>query len=88
MISKDQSPIEPTRVIFRVFKDGGDVLALFPDIQEGPGQCLSYQHVGQHGAADLSLRTDDTTRAAVAAGYADLLQELRAIGYTLDVTTS
>ena len=43
----------PNRVVFRQFGDG-EVVALFPD---EPGDCaghtcMSYMHVGQHGAAD------------------------------------
>jgi hypothetical protein len=50
---------EPTTVVFRVWKPrpnvgevGGDVIALFPEIEEHNGLCSSYMHIGQHGAAD------------------------------------
>ena len=50
-----QDEIE-TPVIFRRFKEG-DVIALFP-LECGtssPYTCGSYQHVGQHGAADPGI---------------------------------
>lgn len=43
-------------VIFRRFRDGGDVIAIFPAL---PGtrqwwrDCESYQRIGQHGACGL-----------------------------------
>jgi hypothetical protein len=50
-------PIEPEPItaIFRVFKSGmKEVIALFPEVvaDNYPPHCLSYMHVGQHGAAD------------------------------------
>lgn len=83
-----------TRVIFRIFTgadalhNGGahDVIALFPHI---PGDmrpyqtCQSYQHIGQHGAADVRLV--ERTRLATRAEYRELAAELRAIGYRLDI---
>jgi hypothetical protein len=46
---------EVTRVVFRVWTrakyQNGEVIALFPDIDEGNGECASYMHVGQHGGA-------------------------------------
>lgn len=74
-----------TRVIFRVFKRGGDVIALFPDLEEtGPGNVMSYQHIGQHGGAHLAgvMRS---TRAATREEYAPLHRELESIGYNLQV---
>jgi hypothetical protein len=59
-----------------------DVLALFPYLPEGRGTCVSYQHVGQHGAADYAHVVRETR--PVAAGdpeAAALLDELRARGY-------
>ena len=45
----------PDLAIFRRWKDSGDVIALFPAIPADiDGRyCLSYEHVGQHGAADF-----------------------------------
>jgi hypothetical protein len=71
------------RVIFRRWKagDGGGVIALFPDQPEGRGRVNSYEHVGQHGAADYPglLRR---TKPAKPAEYKDLLRELKHIGYS------
>lgn len=83
----DGKPIEEpeTLVIFRKFRDGGDVIALFPEMKENDGLCNSYQHIGQHGAADyggLVSAQDRTTAPATPEEYADLLEELEAIGYT------
>jgi len=73
-----------TKVIFRIFK--GEVIAIFPEL---PGDynprltCLSYQHIGQHGAASVNLTED--TRPAKLAEYAPLMEELTSIGYDLRV---
>lgn len=72
-----------TDVIFRRYKDG-DIIALFPS---EPGNtrlatCLSYQHIGQHGAADLRGTMEDTTPASEKQ-FASLKQELEDIGYSL-----
>lgn len=74
---------DKTRVIFRKFPDG-DTIALFPSIpgDMNPGvTCLSYQHVGQHGAACVNLTSDYTT-PATPEEYAPLLAELRSLGYS------
>ena len=42
---------DQTKVIFRKWPDG-DILALFPDIQEHSYFCSSYQHIGQHCSAE------------------------------------
>ena len=76
-----------TKVIFRMFKNpydkNDDVIALFPEL---PGDmnphvtCLSYQHIGQHGAACVNL-TGQYTKPAKEDQYKDLLAELVSIGY-------
>lgn len=39
-------------VVFRRWKAGGTPIALFPEIEAtDEGLCLSFEHVGQHGAA-------------------------------------
>lgn len=71
-----------TKVVFRKRRDG-DIIALFPD----EPWCLnnyttaSYMHIGQHGAADYAGVIADTSPAQENE-YKDLLNELRAIGYT------
>ena len=66
-----------TKVVFRVWKPTDEdalesVIAFFPDIDEGKGQCSSYMHCGQHGGADyvgLLTRTRPATpEERVAAG--------------------
>jgi hypothetical protein len=77
----------PTVVVYRRFpkKDGGDVVALFPLLEEDNGCFLSYQHVGQHAVADIGLvhctRPVEGTEPDVVA----LHRELEAIGYVLEV---
>lgn len=74
------------RVVFRRWKEG-DVIALFPDQPEGRGLVNyyiardTYQHVGQHGAADYHGVVRDT-KPAKPAEYRDLLRELKGVGYT------
>ena len=71
-----------TTVIFRKYRDGS-VIALFPAIPADPeGHCSSYIHVGQHGAADPS-HVIANTRPARPDEYADLQDELIAIGYVV-----
>jgi len=74
-----------TKVIFRVFKDGGDVLALFPEIDEGNGLVSSYQHIGQHSGADYT-GCIQITRPATPAEYSALKRELESLGYNLKVS--
>jgi len=73
-----------TKVLFRMFK--GEVLALFPRIAGTVGKawhCSSYAHIGQHGAADVSIILD--SRPATRKEYRPLAAELRRIGYRLDI---
>jgi hypothetical protein len=76
-----------TKTVFRVFRSGGDVLALFPEIPDSvgkPAECMSYQHIGQHGAADYQ-HCISMTRPALPVEYAELLAELGQIGYRVEV---
>lgn len=74
-----------TKVVFRKFKEG-DVIALFPEVatdRQGIN-CLSYQHIGQHGAASTLIV--NSTTLATESEYADLKRELEnRIGYNLKV---
>jgi hypothetical protein len=81
---------EETKVIFRKWrkKEGGDVIALFPEIASTVGKpqyCESYQHVGQHSGADPDIV--NVTEPATEAEYAPLMRELEKIGYRLKVIT-
>jgi hypothetical protein len=75
-----------TKVIFRVFKKENDVLALFPEIPgtNDPHTCSSYQHIGQHGAADPN-GCIQSTRPARPDEYADLKRELESAPYDYDL---
>lgn len=75
-----------TRVIFRRWKGArhSNAIALFPDL---PGTvnvatCLSYERIGQHGAADLSFVIFDT-RPAHGHDVQELREELTRAGYDL-----
>lgn len=76
-----------TIVIFRRFKDTGEIIALFPEIPatSNPAHLDSYMHVGQHGAAHHGVIHDGTHPVHDPADYADLKRELESIGYTLDI---
>ena len=80
---------QETLVIFRVYKDGGNVIALFPGLNYESGDAnrgfvQSYQHVGQHGEADYT-GTIAATRPAEEHEYEDLYHELTCRGYKLKV---
>ena len=76
---------EQTTVIFRKFRQG-DIIALFPMINadDKPGHFLSYQHIGQHGAASAALLQAYTIPARDQE-YRELKAELENIGYNLDI---
>lgn len=66
---------------FRKWKNG-DIIALFPDdVDPHDGTVTSYMHIEQHGAADYAGVIADTSLAQEDE-YKDLLNELKAIGYT------
>ena len=77
-----------TKVIFRKWNQGGDIIALFPEIPAtvNPAHCLSYEHTGQHGTAHLSGVVANT-RPATLGESADLARELEQIGYDLEPIT-
>lgn len=70
-------------VIFRRFNQGGEVIALFPALPgtNDPRTCLSYMHVGQHGACAVSLAS--VARLATETEAAPLKRELESLGYRL-----
>lgn len=75
-------------VIFRVWRKGGDVIALMPyEPHDNAGRyCVGFQHLGQHSAADYQGVMRDT-RPATEAEYAPLLRELMSppYGYVLRI---
>ena len=80
---------ETTRVVFRRWKaaNGGTVLALFPYERETrPGDCSSYEHVGQHGAANyLNCIAGTVPAMSNEPDVIELRRELERIGYNLRV---
>lgn len=74
-----------TKVIFRQWPDG-DVIAIFPQIagDMSPYTCLSYEHIGQHGACDPLLVMRKTKRASRRA-FEPLEMELASRGYSLEI---
>jgi hypothetical protein len=75
---------DKTKVIFRQTKDDGEIIAVFPSLAgdcNPRATCLSYMHVGQHGA----ITTDwaEWTIPASQEKYADLMTELESVGYNL-----
>ena len=79
---------EKTQVHFIMLafnKDEPEVLALFPEIKgDLQGNCSSYLHCGQHGAANY-LHCIQNSRNATPDEYAELHKELESIGYNLEV---
>lgn len=70
-------------VIFRTFRQGGDVIALFPKLPgtNDPRTCESYMHVGQHAACSVALAS--VARLATEQEAAPLRRELESLGYRL-----
>lgn len=74
-----------TLVVFRKFKDGGDILALFPaEEYNADGGCMSYQRIGQHSGAYYSHCIAITCPASPEE-FALLKKELESLGYDLTV---
>lgn len=80
------NPQEPTKVIFRKFKNGGEIIALFPEIPSDIRgiNCLSYMHVGQHSGASLEI-VAGMTKPAESEEYKALKEELKSRGYNLKI---
>ena len=75
---------EKIEVQFRKFKDGSnDIIAVFPYQIETHQSVGSYQHVGQHVGCAWDINT--FTTAAKPSEYADLLKELKSIGYDVKI---
>ena len=70
------------RVIYRTFtgKDGGDVIAILPDVESNMGSVMTYQHIGQHGEGDYRHIVSQT-RLATPDEYFALHRELEQVGY-------
>lgn len=73
-----------TKVIFRKFKNHGDVIALFPEDATSYYDFSCYQHIGQHGMTDEGIIS--ITELASPEEYASLFAELEShYGYNLKV---
>lgn len=80
--ASDDEPVE-MKMVFKKFEDG-DVIALFPDeIADYDGNIMSYQHVGQHGAASPALIQE--LEDASPEEYAPLKKELEGLGYIVKI---
>lgn len=76
----DQRGEKITKVVFRVYKREGAVIALFPDRDAGPTLCESYMHVGGHAPADYPSVVKNT-QPAKPEEYEDLKRELESTPY-------
>lgn len=75
-----------TKVVFRKWPKG-DIIALFPEVPSDANgwECMSFEHVGQHGGATYDHCVNMTT-PATPAEYKDTQDELiKDYGYTLDI---
>lgn len=69
--------IEETEVIFRKFKDGGEIIAVFPyDITPNFDIVGSYLHIGQHGECAYRYIISETVPAELKE-YKELYVELQ-----------
>ena len=76
-----------TKVVFRQYKIGCEVIALFPEI---PGDitgffCVSYMRCGQHGAATPYLINDTKPANLEDGAVKRLIVELTELGYDLEI---
>ncbi len=78
---------EKTKVIFRQWKIGCEIIALFPEIATDTigYNCQSYIHVGQHGAASPNIITDTKPANLEDGAVKRLIKELTDIGYNLEI---
>lgn len=67
------------RIIFRKWVGSGGIIALLPDNPSNPGMVDMYEHIGQHGEGSPGIIR--ATALAKPQEYADLLAELKQIGY-------
>jgi len=73
-----------TKVVFRKHKNGDVIALFFEEVADYAGlYCLSYEAIGQHGAASTFLVDD--TKLATPEEYKALKEELESIGYDLEI---
>jgi hypothetical protein len=75
----------PVVVIFRKWKEDGEILALFPTEIAHDHYCTVYAHVGQHSAGDYHACIALST-PATPAEYASLKRELESEPYNYNLT--
>ena len=74
-----------TEVMFRKWKNDGDIMALFPyEIDNYNGDVMNYMHMGQHGSANYYYCRDATV-PATEYEYQELMEELKEVGYSLKI---
>ena len=73
-----------TLVVFRCWRDTGDIIALFPELAaDYQGRfCDSFEHLGQHSRADY-CGVIRATKPVSLEEATDLIRELERIGYRL-----
>jgi hypothetical protein len=78
---------EKTKVIFRQWKIGCEIIALFPEIAVDTigYNCQSYMRVGQHGAASPDIIRDTKPANLNDGCVKKLIAELESIGYNLEI---
>ena len=78
---------EKTKVIFRQWKIGCEIIALFPEIATDTigFNCQSYMRVGQHSAASPDIITDTQPANLKDGAVKKLIKELTEIGYNLKI---
>lgn len=88
--ANEEATVDAENVIFKrepnEYTDETDILAVFPDIIEQPGdegRILTYSHVGQHGYASLEYLEE--LEDATPEEYEPLKEELEGQGYVLNV---
>ena len=79
--------VEKEKVIFRQWKIGCAIIALFPEIAvDNIGyHCQSYMIVGQHGAASPDIIADTKPANLEDGAVKRLIKELTELGYDLDI---
>ena len=78
---------EKTKVIFRKFWIGCEVIALFPEIATDTigYNCQSYMHVSQHGSASPDIIKETKPVNLEDGDVKRLIQELTDVGYNLEI---
>ena len=74
-------------VIFRQWKIGCEIIALFPEIAVDTigYNCQSYMRVGQHGAASPDIIGDTKPANLDDGAVKTLKEELEGLGYNLEI---